>query len=156
MKADPMDEKVLFKLVNDVSIKYFQTPFADEVVFNHRLRTTGGRYIPSERRIELNPKYVTEMNGSELVGIIKHELCHYHLHITGKGYKHGNKDFKDLLKLTNSPRFCAPLPSEAEKTKYQYRCRTCRHVYKRKRRVNLERYRCGKCKGKLVLMMTEE
>src|SRR5690625_6532518 len=66
MKADPMDEKVLFKLVNDVSIKYFQTPFADEVVFNHRLRTTGGRYIPSERRIELKDRKSTRLNSSHV------------------------------------------------------------------------------------------
>ena len=34
----------------------------------------------------------------ELISIIKHELCHYHLHQEGKGYKHRDQDFKDLLK----------------------------------------------------------
>ena len=34
----------------------------------------------------------------ELIGIIKHELCHYHLHLEGKGYQHRDKDFKELLK----------------------------------------------------------
>lgn len=29
--------------------------------------------------------------------IIKHELCHYHLHLRGMGYKHRDADFKTLL-----------------------------------------------------------
>jgi|SRR5699024_2471175 len=144
-------KKDLYNLVNHVSMTYFKKPFLDEVVFNYRLRTTGGRYLPAKRKIELNPKYVTEMDRSEFIGIIKHELCHYHLHIEGKGYKHGDKDFKDLLRRTGSPRHCQPLPSASNRYNHIYECRRCHHIYKRIRRINLAKYRCGKCRGKLKM-----
>lgn len=146
-----IEEKDLHELVNHVSLKHFDKTFPDEVVFNHRLRTTGGRYLPSKRKIELNPKYVDEMDWNEFIGIIKHELCHYHLHVEGKGFKHGDKAFKDLLKKTNSPRHCQPLPSMENRYKYTYICEKCHHVYKRIRRIDIAKYRCGKCKGRIIL-----
>ncbi|GAA0311387.1 SprT-like protein [Gracilibacillus halotolerans] len=139
----------LQQLVDEISKTYFHKPFIDEVCFNKRLRTTGGRYIPSKRKIELNPKYLEELGYDELEGIIKHELCHYHLHIEGKGYKHRDKEFRDLLKKTNSPRHCRMLPSMENDYTYQYECISCGQLYNRKRRVNTTKYRCGKCRGKL-------
>lgn len=146
----PLNKVELKELVNNLSIKYFNKPYVDEVNFNYRLRTTGGRYIPEKYLIELNPKYPLEMEESEFHGIIKHELCHYHLHIEGKGYKHGDQDFKELLKKTGSPRYCKPLPSERNAYKYFYKCSACQSEYKRKRKVDTSKYVCGKCKGKLV------
>lgn len=69
-----ISEKELFVLVNELSVKYFKKPFKHEVRFNNRLRTTGGRYIPVKKVIELNPKYIIEMDEGEFIGIIKHEL----------------------------------------------------------------------------------
>ncbi|RLL42151.1 SprT family protein [Oceanobacillus piezotolerans] len=149
---DPINEKMLYELVNKLSLQYFHKPFMDVVKFNSRLRTTGGRYIPGKRTIELNPKYAVEMDGEEFVGIIKHELCHYHLHIEGRGYQHRDEDFRRLLRETGSPRFCKPLPSQRNEYKYVYSCRRCATKYKRKRRVDTNKYRCGKCRGKLVLL----
>lgn len=149
---DVLNENELHELVERLSHQYFRKPFLDVVKYNYRLRTTGGRYIPAERTIELNPKYVHEFNKEEVIGILKHELCHYHLHIEGKGYKHGDKDFKNLLKETGSPRHCSPLPSSEKGPKYLYKCKECGHIYKRMRRVNLDKYRCGTCKGKLVMV----
>ncbi|WP_430788612.1 SprT family protein [Virgibacillus flavescens] len=146
-----LNEQELYALVDRLSKQYFHKPFKDDVRFNNRLRTTGGRYIPSRRVIELNPKYVLETDEEEVIGIIKHELCHYHLHIEGKGYKHGDTDFRKLLKETGSPRHCNPLPSYKRKEKHSYICGKCAHVYKRQRRVNINKYRCGKCGGKLKL-----
>ncbi|MUK90828.1 SprT family protein [Ornithinibacillus sp. L9] len=147
-----LNKEELFKLVNDLSITYFNKPFVDDVYVNNRLRTTGGRYIPGKRVIELNPKYLMEMDREEFIGIIKHELCHYHLHIEGKGYKHGDADFKRLLKETGSPRHCNPLPSYNRKIKHRYICEKCNHIYERIRRIDVNRYRCGKCRGKLKLV----
>lgn len=141
----------LFRLVNDLSWKYFNKPFKHDVTFNSRLRTTGGRYIPVRKIIELNAKYYVEMDEAEFIGIIKHELCHYHLHIEGKGYKHGDQAFKDLLKVTGSPRHCNPLPSQKKNRKYKYKCKQCDHEYKRVRRVDIKKYRCGKCNGQLMV-----
>lgn len=141
----------LYKLVNQLSLDFFNKTFKHEVMFNKRLRTTGGRYLPHKKVIELNPKYLVELGLQELIGIIKHELCHYHLHIEGKGYKHGDQEFKSLLKETGSPRYCRPLPSNLKKYKYTYICQTCHYAYRRMRKVAVKQYRCGKCKGHIEL-----
>ncbi len=148
--VETISQKKLEELVDELSKKYFDKPFIDEVMFNNRLRTTGGRYIPSRRTIELNPKFLTELGQEEFIGIIKHELCHYHLHIEGKGYKHRDPDFRELLRKTGSPRFCQALPSARKQTRHRYQCRDCGHIYERARRVDTKKYRCGRCRGKLV------
>ncbi|WP_407644126.1 SprT family protein [Filobacillus milosensis] len=147
-----MDNLELQKLIKQISLQYFYKPFVGEARFNSRLRTTGGRYIPSTSVIEINPKYLTELGEQELIGIIKHELCHYHLHIKGKPYHHRSKEFRHLLKITGSPRFCKILPSEEQKRTIIYKCQKCGMEYNRKRNVNVQKYRCGKCKGKLKLV----
>lgn len=138
-------------LVNQLSEQFFHKPYLDTARFNSRLRTTGGRYLPDERVIEINPKYLNELGMDEVVGIIKHELVHYHLHIEGKGYKHGDVSFKSLLKETGAPRHCQVLPSIKRQNKkvYVYECSNCHCIYKRKKRMDVLKYRCGKCKGKL-------
>lgn len=143
------NKRELQTFVDKISKQYFEKPFVDEVVFNNRLRTTGGRYIPSKRVIELNPKYFLEMDQDEFIGIIKHELCHYHLHIEGKGYKHGDQEFKDLLKRTGSPRYCKTLPSQKNRRRHLYTCQSCYMNYYRLKRMNVKKYRCGKCGGKI-------
>ncbi|RWZ52244.1 SprT family protein [Halobacillus fulvus] len=147
-----IDQAYLQKWTHELSLQYFSKPFIDEVKFNSRLRTTGGRYIPSQRVIELNPKYLEELGLDEMEGIIKHELCHYHLHIEGKGYSHRDREFKELLKKTGSPRHCRQLPSDRKEYRYTYRCQACGQEYKRKRKVDINKYHCGKCKGKLKEM----
>ncbi|MBB6454199.1 SprT-like protein [Salirhabdus euzebyi] len=144
-----MNNKELTDLVNEISIKYFHKKFADKAIFNSRLQTTGGRYMLAKRVIEINPKYLEELGMEELIGIIKHELCHYHLHIEGKGYRHMDQDFKQLLVQTNSPRHCSFLPSQKREVNHVYRCVQCGYTYRRVRKVNVTKYRCGKCKGRL-------
>lgn len=104
--------------------------------------------------IEINRKYFEQLGEQELIGIIKHELCHYHLHLEGKGYKHRDKDFRELMKQVGAPRFCSMLPEEKKKSSQQriliYQCSKCKMEYHRKRSINTARYVCGKCRGKLV------
>ena len=69
-----MEQKELELLTEQISLKVFKKPFTDRVCFNRRLRTTGGRYLPGKRVIELNPKYLNELGYDEFIGIIKHEL----------------------------------------------------------------------------------
>ncbi|WP_442916300.1 SprT family protein, partial [Leucobacter sp. M11] len=76
---------------------------------NPSLRPPGGRYMLGSHNIDINEKYLKEHGESELIGIIKHELCHYHLHIEGKGYKHRDADFKNLLHKVGAPRHCTAL-----------------------------------------------
>ncbi|KAA0544562.1 SprT family protein [Bacillus sp. BGMRC 2118] len=139
-------------LVESISTSLFKRPFIHKATYNNKLRTTGGRYLLHTHNIEINPKYYEEFGVDELEGIIKHELCHYHLHLQGKGYKHRDQDFKELLMKVGAPRFCSTLPSVQNKRStltYSYQCTVCGLVYRRKKRVNIMKYVCGKCKGKL-------
>ncbi|WP_066175054.1 SprT family protein [Bacillus marinisedimentorum] len=146
-----MEQQNLQELVEDISLKYFGRPFDHQAIFNNRLRTTGGRYLLRTHNIELNRKYLDELGYDELIGIIKHELCHYHLHLEGKGYKHRDADFRKLMEQVGAPRHCRSLPSakKAERFKHRYLCSVCGFSYERKRRVDTKRYRCGRCKGRL-------
>jgi SprT-like protein len=144
-----MDDRALQKLVEHVSLKFFHKPFQHRARFNHRLRTIGGRYILSSHHIEINPKYYEQFGEEELIEVIKHELCHYHLHLEGKGYRHRDRDFRELLKQVQAPRFCKPLSSSKLIKQHYYICSTCHFIYVRKRRVDTNRYVCGRCQGKL-------
>ncbi|TXC81881.1 SprT family protein [Metabacillus litoralis] len=149
-----MDDVKLQKLVEDLSLSLFHKTFKHKATFNNRLRTTGGRYMLGSHNIDINPKYYAEHGLDEMIGIIKHELCHYHLHIEGKGYKHGDKDFKDLLLKVDAPRFCTPLINtpKPKAVSLTYKCTRCGQEYKRKRRVDTSRMVCGKCAGKIYLI----
>ncbi|PIC96391.1 SprT family protein [Sporosarcina sp. P26b] len=146
-----MSEEYLQQLVEQISLEIFYKPFVHQAIFNSRLRTTGGRYKLSNHFIEINPLVIELHDEEELIGIIKHELCHYHLHIEGKGYKHGDPDFKELLRETNSPRHCKPLAERRAKSTiiHLYRCTACGLDYPRRRRMDCTKYRCGKCAGKI-------
>ncbi|MDX5475651.1 MAG: SprT family protein [Bacillaceae bacterium] len=147
-----MENNELQKLVEEISLKDFQIPFTHKAYFNTRLKTTGGRYLTKSHNIDVNKRYYEVFGMEELIGIIKHELCHYHLHIQGKGYKHRDKDFRDLLKKVGAPRFCSSMPNETKTRQVNFKfyyCIDCNTIYKRKRRVDTDRYVCGKCRGKL-------
>ncbi len=148
-----MEQRELQQLVEDISLRYFNRSFEHEARFNNRLKTTGGRYLLGSHDLEFNPKQL-EVNGLDaFVGIIKHELCHYHLHLLGRGYRHRDHDFKQLLKRVGGSRFCQVIPGQRrqEKVKYIYVCKKCGQQYSRKRKVDTGKYGCGKCRGKLIL-----
>jgi len=148
-----MKEEELQHLVEEISLQYFKLPFCHKALFNKRLRTTGGRYLLQSHHVELSYNYYKAFGEEELIEVIKHELCHYHLHLAGKGYKHRDADFRRLLTEVGAPRFCKTIPGTASKRRlssYIYECTSCRLQYARKRRVDTNRYRCGKCKGNLV------
>lgn len=147
----------LTELVKWVSLKYFNKPFQHQAYFNNRLRTTGGRYHLHSHDLDFNPKIVEVFGRDILIGIIKHELCHYHLHLTGKGYRHGDTDFKELLEQVDGLRYTPSI--EREKgllIRWAYRCQACGRVYHRKRRFNVRKFVCGQCRGHLVLQGKEK
>ncbi|MGD6878979.1 SprT family protein [Bacillus infantis] len=148
-----MNDQELQLLTERISKEYFQKPFRHKAYFNPRLRTTGGRYILSTHNIDINKSYLDQLGREELVGIIKHELCHYHLHLEGKGYRHKDKDFRLLLEQVGAPRFCSALPDRPKRKVAKviaYTCSGCGQLYKRRRSINTSKYVCGKCRGRLV------
>lgn len=148
-----MTDHDLQKMVEEISLRHFAVPFRHQARFNSRLRTTGGRYLLRSHDIELNPRHLMEHGEEELIAIIKHELCHYHLHLAKRGYRHIDRDFQLLLKQVGGSRYCQQVGSGRTTLPYRYElvCQSCGMSYKRKRKMNAARYRCGRCSGRLVL-----
>jgi len=149
-----MTDLDLQHLVEQLSLTDFQRPFKHRAFFNRRLRTTGGRYQLQSHNIDINPKMLTDFGEETLIGVIKHELCHYHLHLLGRGYQHRDAAFKQLLAQVGGSRY-APKPVSGVKGqpyRYTYQCQRCGQVYHRKRRMDPRRYTCGRCRGPIKLV----
>ena len=148
-----MDNSELQQLVESVSEQWFQKPFLHTALFNARLRTTAGRYLHGSHSIEINPRYHALHGPAELISTIKHELCHYHLALGKRPFKHSSPEFKLLLAKVGAALYAQPSPGLANKRHrvYFYVCIQCSHAYRRSRRINTRRYVCGKCRGKLLL-----
>ncbi|SCY46781.1 SprT-like protein [Paenibacillus polysaccharolyticus] len=150
-----MENKELQQWIEQISLEHFGVPFTHEAIFNRRLTTTGGRYMLKSHRIEINPHQLEVYGKDEVEKIIKHELCHYHLHIRGRGYQHRDPEFKALLQKVGGSRFCQSLPGDKGRKPLPYRyklvCKNCGMEYLRKRKIDPKRYRCGRCSGKLTI-----
>ena len=77
------------------------------VKFNNRLKSVSGRFRFKRKNfepvlenrpmdIQLAPQIVK--NHDEMVGVLKHELCHWYCFISGLDYGDGDKDFEMELK----------------------------------------------------------
>lgn len=143
-----LTNETLQELVKTISLTDFARPFKHQATLNSRLRTTGGRYHLNSHDLDFNPKVFERYGITELVNVIRHELCHYHLHLLGKGYQHRDADFKKLLKQTGGSRFVRPLVEQSPENYHQYQCQACQTLILRKRKINTKRYGC-RCGGKL-------
>ena len=143
-----MNEHELQQLTMEISRTSFHREFTHKITYNRRLRSSGGRYLLKTGNIEINPLVEQELGLEALVGVIKHELCHYHLHQTGGGYRHRDADFKRLLHQVGGSRFVERM----KEPNFLYECVDCHHRYPRMRKMNTNRYVCGKCRGKLILL----
>ena len=143
-----MNEHELQQLTMEISRTSFHREFTHKITYNKRLRSSGGRYLLKTGNIEINPLVEQELGLEALVGVIKHELCHYHLHQTGGGYRHRDADFKRLLHQVGGSRFVERM----KEPNFLYECTACHHRYPRMRKMNTNRYVCGKCRGKLILL----
>lgn len=149
-----MDEGQLQQWVEEISLRSFGRPFLHRAAFNRRLRACGGRYFTKTHDIEISWLQFETFGADEVEKIIKHELCHYHLHLLQKGYRHRDADFKNLLQQVGGNRYCRSLAPDSKQRSYRYRleCVNCRTVYLRKKKLDPQRYVCGKCRGKLKLL----
>lgn len=148
----------LQRLVEEISLREFGKPFLHRATFNPRLRSTGGRYHLKTHHLDFNPKQLENNGVEELIRIIRHELCHYHLHLEGKGYRHRDTDFKQLLKQVGGARYCKPLPKVKKSRPYTFalQCKSCGMEYLRKKRMDPAKYRCGRCRGTLRLISLKD
>jgi SprT-like protein len=146
-----MTDKDLQQLVEQVSLQWFNKPFAHKAVFNQRLKTTAGRYIHRGHTIELNPHYYRIQGYEELISTIKHELCHYHLALARRPFDHRSTEFRTLLQQVGGGRYAKPCPELRNKSTalHVYCCSQCGQQYRRRRKIDTRRFVCGKCKGKL-------
>lgn len=146
-----MEQRELQRQVEAISKEWFGLPFQHEARWNARLRTTGGRYLLRSHDLEFNPKQLDYYGYEEFIKIIKHELCHYHLHLQEKGFQHRDRAFKELLEKVGGSRYCRIIPGTKNKQRIQhrYQCTQCGQDYVRKRRVDTSRFVCGKCRGRL-------
>ncbi|WNR43862.1 SprT family protein [Paenibacillus roseipurpureus] len=149
-----MEDQELQQWIEQISMASFGRPFVHQARFNRRLRSTGGRYFMKSHDIEISWNQWETFGRDEIEKIIKHELCHYHLHIMKRGYKHRDHDFKTLLAQVGGSRYCQSLPKPRAKQAYKYRleCVKCRTAYLRKRKMDVSKYACGNCRGKLKLV----
>ena len=137
--------------VKTVSIEDFGWEFKHQALWNKRLRTTGGRFFPKNGYLDFNPKLYEEHGLETFRKIVRHELCHYDLYFQKKGYKHGDRDFKELLAKVDGLRYAPKMQGQNE-TYYVYQCQSCGHTYRRKRRVNTQKFGCGLCRGRLIFL----
>lgn len=152
-----MTEEELQKFVESISCQFFGRQFKHQVKINKRMTTTGGRYHLDDHHIEVNAHFLAPQYRQELIGIIKHELTHYHLHLTHKGYRHKDQDFNILLDKVGGSRYAPDIGLKRKrKAKYLYVCTICGQQFVRVRRINLRRYGCGKCGGRLKLVSYKE
>lgn len=93
-----MNQAELQRHMEEVSLQFFQKEFRHQAVFNARLRTTGGRYLLKSHNIEMNPKYLENFGLAYFIGIMKHELCHYHLHLEKKRLSASRSRFPRVIK----------------------------------------------------------
>ena len=149
-----MEDRQLQQWVEHISLQYFGRPFLHRATFNRRLTSTGGRYFPATHHIEISWRQWVAYGAEEVEKIIKHELCHYHLHLQRKGYRHRDADFKRLLRQVGGARYCRPLAVGRSRSAYRYKlvCVACGNSYLRRRRMDPNRYACGVCRGRLRLV----
>ncbi|TDF96230.1 SprT family protein [Paenibacillus piri] len=149
-----MEDQQLQQWVERISLASFGRPFVHKARFNRRLTSTGGRYFTKSHDIEISWQQYVQFGADDVEKIIKHELCHYHLHLAKRGYQHRDADFKALLQRVGGTRFCKSLPTAKRREPYRYKlvCTSCNTEYLRKRKLDPRKYACGNCRGKLKLL----
>lgn len=153
VSAPPMSDAELQAWVERISLESFGKPFRHKAVFNPRLRACGGRYSLVTHQIDISRKHYEIYGIEETEKIIKHELCHYHLHLEGKGYRHRDADFKELLARVGGTRYCRALPGGRRTLTYRWlvKCTGCGVEFYRKRRFDPSKYVCARCHDKLII-----
>ncbi|MBS3733491.1 MAG: SprT-like domain-containing protein [Phycisphaerae bacterium] len=117
--------------------------------YNSRLRTTAGRAVYDDARVELNP-HLLGAHRDQLVATLAHELAHLAVRRRyGAGAAPHGREFRTLLRAVNlSPDRCHAMPAAKRLRRrrylYLHRCSDCGQTFiaRRVRRDCYCRY-CG-------------
>ena len=133
----------LLELTKKIADGSFHRKFKGTIKYNNRLTRTGGyttccKLKEGETNIDISFQHAKYLGKRELVGIIKHELCHYFLYIDKLPCDHKDATFISLAKQAGAPLHCGRL------NKYLYYCPHCKAY-----RVSISKFQnislCGKC-----------
>lgn len=151
-QAIPTTDEALTELVRTLSLAAFHKPFTHRARYNHRLRAVAGRYLLTSHDLEFSFLHADCHGLDDLTGTVLHELCHYHLHLAGGGYRHRDREFKTLLTAVGGSRYARPVVQKTlPKRRYVYSCASCLQRYERQRKMDTQRFVCGRCRGQLQL-----
>lgn len=133
----------LLDLVNELAIRYFGRTYNGRVEWNFRMRTRAGDYAPRLKLMRLSARYAKEFGDEELVGTIKHELCHWYLWEQGIAHRHDSRAFKELMQRVDAPRYAKRTQVRTGSSRrYVYRCTFCGIEFVRRRKIQGACKRC--------------
>ena len=120
-----------------------------EVRVNRRMSRTLGRCDHRTRRIELADWVFQRCPPDEIEDLVLHEVAHA---LAGPGAGHGPVWKRIALELGARPTACTQAdgwtsPAQDRPRKVRLECLACGHLFRRKNRIRVERYRCSQCGG---------
>ncbi|SEB46467.1 SprT-like domain-containing protein [Paenibacillus sp. GP183] len=106
LKLSTREVEGLTNLARDIAMKYWGLDFNIPVIINPRLkRSTYGRFIYNKKtplRIEISGYSIRNLYITEIIDLMKHEVCHYACFIMQKQLSDGSRFFEGELKRINS------------------------------------------------------
>ena len=115
------------------------------IAFNPRLRTALGRFLPRERRVELNPRRWAELTAAEREELVVHEIAHAVVQAqTPRARPHG-REWRELMRRAGyrpRARF-RRAGAEPAAVLFEHRCPVCHATRLARRRVST--WRCWAC-----------
>lgn len=145
-------------ILDDCKIPYNKS--INTVNINNRLTRTLGQCKKTGRiyTIEISG-HILESSDDKLKEVILHEL----IHSCPKCMNHGTqwKAYADIVNRKHGYNIKRVASSsnfkyDKQEKKYKIKCKNCGSIYVRRRKCNLvnypERFRCGKCGGRLILL----
>lgn len=135
------DLEAIFEKVNEQYFDGFLE--APVLVWNPRLRSSAGRFVPGSRKwiSEVPPRievatYLQEETAAEtlIVDTVAHEMIHYWLWVRRRPYGH-TEEFLQKMRAMGVSRY-NPVPRLRE-PKYLYRCPACEKDFPTRRRLGV-------------------
>jgi SprT-like protein len=147
-------KEIVEGLANKLSLHFWNHPCTIPVVWNGRLTSSMGRFIFSIKgkiripvKIELSKHAAQFINRDIFIGVMLHELCHYHLCRLGQPFDDHHPVFeKELARVGAISTNTVQIPQKA----FQLLCSKCNKSIGVRKRINTKNYRSACCKEKII------